>query len=82
VYGEPGSAHRYAPDGLAGQALEELIEGAYVEVAGGFWLTSGLLDGSAVERRRRRVARRALGVVVHVLPVGEGVCGSDERRAA
>ncbi|MGH3869453.1 MAG: hypothetical protein ACRDQ4_25775 [Pseudonocardiaceae bacterium] len=80
--GELGGAPCYAPDGLAGKALEELIEGAYAEVAGGLRLTSGLLDGSAAEQRRRRVARRGLGVMVHVLPVGRVVCGSDEWRAA
>jgi hypothetical protein len=82
VYGEPGSAHRYAPDGLAGTALEELIEGAYAEVAGCLWLTSAVVDGSAVEQRRRRMQRRALGVAVHVLPVGHRAWGSDVRRAA
>jgi hypothetical protein len=33
VHGEPGSAHRYAPDGLAGAALDELINRTYAEVA-------------------------------------------------
>jgi hypothetical protein len=33
MYGEPRSAYRYAPDGLAGKALDELINRAYAEVA-------------------------------------------------
>ncbi|MGB6165771.1 MAG: hypothetical protein WCF33_05310 [Pseudonocardiaceae bacterium] len=80
--GELGGAGCYAPDGLVGEVLEGVIEGAYAEVAGCLWLTSAVVDGSAAEQCRRRMQRRALGVVVHVLPVGEGVCGSGERRAA
>lgn len=79
---EPGGAGCYAPDGLVGGVLEEVIQGAYAEVAGGLWLTSAVLDGSAAEQCMRRMQRRALGVVVHILPVDEGVCGTDERRAA
>lgn len=82
MYGGPGGAGCYAPDGLVGEVLEELIEGAYAEVAGCLWLTSEVVDGSAAERRRRRVERRALGVVVHILPVGSATEGSDERWAA
>lgn len=82
MYGEPGGAGCYAPDGLVGGVLEEVIEGAYAEVVGCLWLTSAVVDGSAAEQCRRRMQRRALGVVVHILPVGAGVCGADERRAA
>jgi hypothetical protein len=80
--GEWGSGLWYAPDGLVGEVLEGVIVGAYAEVVGCLWLTSAVVDGSAAERRRRRVERRALGVVVQVLPVGEAVYGSGERRAA
>jgi hypothetical protein len=80
--GEPGGGGCYAPDGLVGEVLERVIEGAYAQVAGCLWLTSAVVDGSAAEQRRRRMRRRALGVVVHVLPVGGVVCGSGERWAA
>ena len=60
-------AETFAPDGLVGGVLTEVIEGAYAEVAGCLWLTSGVVDGSAGERRLRRVERRALGVVI---PIG------------
>ncbi|MBV8540294.1 MAG: hypothetical protein JO364_19600 [Pseudonocardiales bacterium] len=82
MYGDPGSAHRYAPDGLTGEALDELIDRAYAEVAQAPRPTSALLDGSAAEHRRRRTEHRALAAVIHALPVCHGVSSSDERRAA
>jgi hypothetical protein len=82
VHGEPDSAHRYAPDGLAGEVLDELIDRAYAEVARAPRLTSALLDGSAAEQRRRRTERRALAAVIRALPVRRDVCGSDGRQVA
>lgn len=82
MYGEPGSAHHYAPDGLAGKALDELIDRAYAEVAKAPRPTSALLDGTAAEQRRRRMQRRALAAVNHTLPARHGACGSDGRQAA
>jgi hypothetical protein len=82
MYGEPGSAYRYAPDGLAGEALEELIDRAYAEVANAPRPTSALLDGSAAEQRRRRMQRRALAAVIRTPPVPHGASGSDEQQAA
>ena len=82
MYGEPGSAHRYVPDGLAGEALDELIDRAYAEVAKAPRPTSALLDGSAAEHRRRRTEHRALAAVLHTLPVCDGASSSDERQAA
>jgi hypothetical protein len=77
VYGEPGSDHRYAPDGLASEALEELINRAYAEVAKAPRPTSALLDGSAAEQRRRRMERRALAAVIRALPARRGASGPD-----
>jgi hypothetical protein len=85
VYGEPGSAHRYAPDGLAGEALDELINRAYAEVAKASQPTSALLDGSAAEQRRRRMERRALAAVIRALPASRGAScpdGHDVARSA
>jgi hypothetical protein len=80
--GEPDSAHRYAPDGLAGEALDELICRAYAEVAGAPRPTSALLDGSAAEQRRRRIERRALAAVIRALPVRRNDPGSAGRQVA
>lgn len=56
------------PDGLDVAAIDALIaeadQGAPAERP-----TSALLDGSAAERRRRRIERRALAAVVRSLPV-------------
>ncbi len=55
------------PDGLDDAAIEELI--AETTHAPTPEPTSALLDGSAAERRRRRIERRALAAVVRSLPV-------------
>lgn len=82
MYGEPGSAHRYAPDGLAGEALDELIKRAYAEVAKAAKPTSAMLDGSAAEQRRRRMERRALAAVIRALPVRRDASSPDGREVA
>ena len=82
VYGEPYGAYCYAPDGLAGEALDELIDRTYAEVAGAPRPTSGLLDGSAAEQRRRRIERRALAALTRALPVHGGALESDGRLVA
>ena len=82
MYGEPSSAHRYAPDGLTGEALDKLINRAYAEVAKAPGPTSALLDGTAAEQRRRRIERRALAAVIRPLPVRHGASNSDGRQAA
>lgn len=79
---EPGSAYHYAPDGLVGEALDELIDRAYAEVANAPRPTSALLNGSAAEQRRRRIERRALAAVIRALPVSRGALGSDGRHVA
>lgn len=58
----------YFPDGLDENAIEHLIAEMATEVAGATEPTSALLDGSAAERRRRRIERRALTCVVRSLP--------------
>ena len=82
MYGEPDSAHRYAPDGLAGKALDELINRAYAEVAKAPRPTSALLNGSAAEQRARRIERRAMAAVIRALPVRRDACGSAGRQVA
>ncbi|MGH3840721.1 MAG: hypothetical protein ACRDS0_04620 [Pseudonocardiaceae bacterium] len=82
MYGQPGSAPRYAPDGLTGEVLDELIDRAYAEVANAPRPTSALLDGSAAEQRRRRTERRALAAVIRALPVRSGASGADGRQVA
>ncbi len=59
----------YFPDGLNEEAINELIAEVASEVAEVAPPTSALIDGSAAERRRRRIERRALTGVVRSLPV-------------
>ncbi|MFD1047875.1 hypothetical protein ACFQ1S_21200 [Kibdelosporangium lantanae] len=40
--------------------------------------TSALLDGSAAERRRRRIERRTVGAVVRILPIHRPVPDGQE----
>jgi hypothetical protein len=54
------------PDGLDEMVIDELI--AEVAASARSVATSALLDGSAAERRRRRMARRAFTAVVRALP--------------
>jgi hypothetical protein len=77
----PGSAYYFAPDGLEGETLDEVIVRAYAEAAKVPGPTSALLDGSAAEQRRRRMERRAVATG-HVLPVSRDGSGPDERQAA
>lgn len=70
------------PDGLD----EVAIDGLIAEVAPGARcvVTSALLDGSAVERRRRRMARRVLAEVVRSLTAAGlvgGVSGQGKNDA-
>jgi hypothetical protein len=62
-------AGSHFPDGLDETAIDRLIAqvvAGEVEVAPE--PTSALVDGSAAERRRRRMERRALAAVVRSLP--------------
>jgi hypothetical protein len=76
-----GTACRYAPDGLEGETLNEVIARAYAEAAKAPGPTSALLDGSAAEQRRRRMERRAVATD-YGLPMSRGGVGLDERQAA
>lgn len=58
----------YYPDGLDRAAIETLLADAARARAKAPVPTSALLDGSASERRSRRVERRTLAEVVHAIP--------------
>lgn len=80
---KPDGAYRFAPDGLVGEALDELIDRAYAEVAAAPRPTSALLDGSAAERRRRRIERRSVAAIVRELPLRPGdASGPDGQEVA
>jgi len=57
------------PDGLTLEAINALLHEAHVHWAMAPRPTSGLLDGTAAERRVRRINRRAMGAVVRALPI-------------
>ena len=59
---------------------DRLIEQCYAEVADAPRPTSALLDGSAAERRRRRMERRVLAALIRSLPVHQA--GADGSEAA
>lgn len=59
----------YAPDGLSFWDVLSVQSAAYKEIVDSPRPTSALLDGSAAERRRRRIERRAISAVVRSLPV-------------
>ena len=82
VYGEPYGAYCYAPDGLAGEALDELIDRTYAEVADAPRATSALLDGSSAERRRRRMERRAWAALIRALPAHGEAPDTGRRQVA
>jgi hypothetical protein len=58
----------YFPDGLDEISIDQLIAQVAAEVTVVPRSTSALVDGSAVERRRRRMERRVLAAVVRSLP--------------
>lgn len=72
----------YLPDGLDEVAVDVLIAEVAVQVAGMAEPTSALLDGSAIERRRRRMERRALAEVVRCLPAVLPAAQPIEKRAS
>lgn len=57
------------PDGLDASGIDALIAETTNQLDPTDRPTSALLDGSAAERRRRRIERRALAAVVRSLPV-------------
>jgi hypothetical protein len=58
----------FYPDGLTDEHIEALLSEARAVWATSAGATSALLDGSAAERRRRRMSRRAISAVVRSLP--------------
>lgn len=56
------------PDGLTLEGIDALLSEMEGHWATSVRPTSALLDGTAVERRERRTARRAIGAVVRALP--------------
>lgn len=64
------SAHweGFFPDGLDEPTIDRLIAEAELDVVHIPAPTSALVDGSAAERRRRRIERRMLAAVVRSLP--------------
>jgi hypothetical protein len=63
----------YYSDGLDETAIDRLIAQVAADVTVAPEPTSALVDGSAAERRRRRMERRALAAVVRSLPARQGV---------
>lgn len=59
----------YFPDGLDEVAIDQVIAEVEQSVGEVPAPTSALVDGSAAERRRRRMERRAIAAVVRSLPV-------------
>lgn len=82
-----GLAECLAPLDREGRRLvreywERVIEECDAEVVAAPRPTSALLDGSAAERRRRRVERRQVAAVVRELPLRRGAFGPDGREVA
>jgi hypothetical protein len=64
------SDNAHSPDGLSDvAAVDVLLAEIDGELAKGPQPTAAYLDGSALERRRRREAQRMLGATVRVLRV-------------
>lgn len=77
---KPGSEN--FPDGLDENAIDRLIAEVSRDVSGAVEPTSALLDGSAAERRRRRIERRALTGVVRSLPARSSLTRGIEDLAS
>ncbi|MBV9161988.1 MAG: hypothetical protein JO281_10660 [Pseudonocardiales bacterium] len=73
--------HRCYPDGLTEPCIDLLIDQVQAVLASAPRPTSALVDGSAAERRRSRMERRAVAAVVRALPVRRGGAGPDGRAA-
>jgi hypothetical protein len=70
----------YSPDGLDLDAINMLLAEVSAELSTAAQPTSALLDGSAAERRRRRIENRAMAGVVRALPARRSVV-ADEQAA-
>jgi type VI protein secretion system component VasF len=72
----------FSPDGLTEQVIDALLKEVDAVLADAPRPTSALLNGSAAERRRRRMAHRAMAAVVRALPACRGGSGPDGQEAA
>jgi hypothetical protein len=70
----------YSPDGLDLDAINLMLAEVSEELqeATSAQPTSALLDGSAAERRRRRIENRAMAGVVRAMPVRRAVVADGQ----
>jgi hypothetical protein len=73
---------QFSPDELDENAINALLSEVDAELQEAAEPTSALLDGSAAERRRRRIERRAVSAVVRALPVRCSTQMPDGQEAA
>jgi hypothetical protein len=76
------TSDQFSPDGLDYVAINRLLAEVRAELRTAARPTSALLDGSAAERRHRRIENRAMSAVVRALPVQSRVVPSDGQEAA
>lgn len=79
--GKPKSTGGHYPDGLTDQAIDRLLAEVEREVVEVPVATSALVDGSAAERRRRRIEHRILTAVVRSLPTRPAMSGAAGEAA-
>ncbi|OLF15868.1 hypothetical protein BU204_19305 [Actinophytocola xanthii] len=65
---EMSRSEPHYPDGLTMSVIEALLTEAEETATPRSQPTWAVLDGSAAQRRDRRIARRAIGAVVRALP--------------
>jgi hypothetical protein len=71
----------FYPDGLTAELIEALLIEAEALWSAPPRATSALLDGSAVERRCRRMSQRTIGAIVRALPTAQPRATSDSEVA-
>jgi hypothetical protein len=82
MHNEDSPHERYRPDGLDLRAINALIWDVCAEIETAPHATSALTDGTARERRLRRMARWSIASVVRALPVPRLVADPDGEVAA
>ena len=73
---------QFSPDGLDYHAINSLLVEVKAELRNAARPTSTLLDGSAAERRRRRIENQAMSSVVRTLPVRRPAASPNGQEAA